>query len=390
MRVKSNKIVALIVSLIIALSGLSLFPCPQKLYAQTLEEELAQVKDKREDTKKRIKEAKENEKKYTNEVSLAEDQLLGALSELDDLNSQLAHAKSVVEKTSVTIILKKEDLDEIKVELKEKNLILNDRIVSIYKKGSSHILELLLDVKNFIEFTSSLKLINLIARQDNEKVHEIKEKRNAAEIIKRVIIGLNKKQEDYKQKIEILVIEAEQKTTEIEILYGEKKSLLSQTRSNKEALIKMEKELKEKESELARILESYRYGTAPSGKLSWPVPAHIISGFGNRVHPILGINRFHSGIDLDAAYGTPVKSAEGGKVIQAGHFGGYGYSVMLYHGGGFATWYAHLSSINVSLGQYVQRGKVIGMVGSTGWSTGPHLHFEIRINGAPQNPLGYL
>ena len=116
----------------------------------------------------------------------------------------------------------------------------------------------------------------------------------------------------------------------------------------------------------------------------------MVSGFGYRIHPILGINRFHSGIDIGASYGTPVVAAAGGEVIQAGYFGGYGYSVMLYHGGGYATWYAHLSSINVSMGQLVERGGLVGRIGSTGWSTGPHLHFEIRINGAAQDPMGYL
>ncbi len=91
-----------------------------------------------------------------------------------------------------------------------------------------------------------------------------------------------------------------------------------------------------------------------------------------------------------APYGALVKAADGGQVIQAEYCGGYGYSIMLYHGGGFATWYAHLSGFNVSVGQFVERGQVIGFVGSTGWSTGPHLHFEVRINGNAQNPVAYL
>jgi len=115
-----------------------------------------------------------------------------------------------------------------------------------------------------------------------------------------------------------------------------------------------------------------------------------MSGFGYRIHPILGTRRFHAGIDIGAPYSAAVRAAAGGEVIQAGYFGGYGYSIMLYHGGGYATWYAHLSSINVSMGQMVERGSMIGRVGSTGWSTGPHLHFEIRIKGVPQNPMGYL
>ena len=122
----------------------------------------------------------------------------------------------------------------------------------------------------------------------------------------------------------------------------------------------------------------------------WPVAGSIRSGFGWRIHPIFGVRRFHSGVDLAAPHGTLIKAGDGGQVIQAGYSGGYGYSITLYHGGGFATRYAHLSSIRCAVGQFVERGQVIGLVGSTGWSTGPHLHFEVRINGGPQNPLQYL
>jgi len=122
----------------------------------------------------------------------------------------------------------------------------------------------------------------------------------------------------------------------------------------------------------------------------WPVAGRLTSGFGNRMHPILGYVRFHSGIDLAASNGTPIYAADGGQVLQTGYSGGYGNSILIYHGGGFATFYAHLSGYAVSNGQMVTKGQVIGYVGSTGWSTGPHLHFEVRINGAAQNPLGYL
>jgi len=122
----------------------------------------------------------------------------------------------------------------------------------------------------------------------------------------------------------------------------------------------------------------------------WPVAGYLKSNFGMRRHPILGYVRMHSGIDIVAPNGTLVKAADGGEIISAGYSGGYGNSIMVYHGGGFATWYAHLSRILVSPGQRVYRGQVIGLVGSTVLSTGPHLDFEVRINGAAQNPLGYL
>ncbi len=390
MKVISNRIVAIFISLIIVLTGLTIYPCPQKLFSQSIEDELSEVKEEREQTQKKIEEAKANEKRYTGEVSQVENQLLGALSELSNLNDRLSDAKSKVDQATVGLVLKEEELKLIRGELDENLKILNDRIAYTYKNGVNHILELLLDVKTFVEFNSNLKLVSIFTRQGNDNVRQIKEKRDAVLSMKKVIIELREMQRQHQEEIAELVSQSEQKTVEIEELYGEKKYLLSKTRADKEALIKMEEELEEKEKELTRILESYRYGMPPSGKLTWPAAGSMISGFGYRIHPILGINRFHSGIDIGAPYGTAVKAAAGGEVIQAGYFGGYGYSIMLYHGGGYATWYAHLSSIGVSMGQMVERGSVIGKVGSTGWSTGPHLHFEIRINGVPQNPIGYL
>lgn len=319
-----------------------------------------------------------------------EGQLLSALSELDALNQKLADAKSEVDKATIELVLKEEELKRIEDELQGKVKILNDRVTAIYKNGGGNIMEILLKAEDFLDFISKLKLMNLFAEQDTENIQSIKEKRDATIGIKKSIIDLREEQKEYKVSVEKLVAQAEEKANEINGIYDEKQKLLKNATASKRALMQMEKQLEIQEAEVTRILESYKYGSAPSGKFAWPVAGRLISGFGMRYHPILGYNRFHSGIDLAAGYGTPVKAADGGQVVQAGYFGGYGYSVMLYHGGGFATWYAHLSSINVAMGQMVQRGQVIGLVGSTGLATGPHLHFEVRINGAPQNPLGYL
>lgn len=390
MKVISNKIVAIFVSLIIVLPGLTGLVCPQKLFSQSIEDELEEVKQQREETQKKIEEAKATEQLYIGEISVVENQLLGALSELTDLRTRLADAQEKVAGTTAELALKEEELSNIEEELDDNILVLNNRISYIYKNGSNHILGLLLSVKTFVELTSNLKLVNLFARQGNDNVHQIKDKRNAVMNIKKVMIELREMQKDHQDEISDLVSQSENKTAQIETLHSQKKTLLSQTRANKEELIKMETEFAEKEEELIKILESYRYGIPPSGKLLWPASGPMLSGFGYRIHPILGTNRFHSGIDIGAPHGARVIAAAGGEVIQAGYFGGYGYSVMLYHGGGYATWYAHLSSINVSMGQMVERGKLVGLVGSTGWSTGPHLHFEIRINGTAQNPMEYL
>ena len=149
--------------------------------------------------------------------------------------------------------------------------------------------------------------------------------------------------------------------------------------------------LEREESSIRKLIagKTSSSGRAP-GRLIRPVPGPLDSSFGPRVHPIYGTVRMHNGLDLDGAMGDPIVAAEAGTVILAGAKGGYGQTVMIDHGGGMVTLYAHQSKLAVSVGQKVAAGERIGSVGSTGVSTGPHLHFEVRINGDPVNPAGYL
>ena len=388
------RIICISVIMIVAVSSLALFSNTngggKVLLAQSLEEELEQVKKDREETQKKIQEAKKQEQAALSEVKVVEEELLTSLSQLDTLNDKLAKAKKDIDDTTIDLVMKEDELRKIDDELNKKVAILNERVASIYKSNNNNILEILLKAEDFIEFISRLKLMNILAQQDLEIVKEIKDKKTANLNIKKGILDLREQQKERKEEITDLVSQAESKQDEIESIYDEKNGLLSNARANKNNLIAMEKEYEIKEAEITRILESYKYGNAPGSKFMWPVAGRLISGFGMRHHPILGYMRFHSGLDLAAPNGTLIKSADGGEVIYAGYDGGYGYSIMVYHGGGFATWYAHCSRILVSVGQAVARGQVIGLVGSTGLATGPHLHFEVRINGAAQNPLQYL
>ncbi len=371
-------------------TGSNLIGLEKHLYGQSLEEELENVKKERQETKQKIEDAKKQEASELKEVKAVETELLASLSQLDDLNDRMSKAKSAIDQSTIKMVLQEQELKKIEGELDQKFAVLNTRVASIYKNGSTNILEILLKADDFIEFVSRIKLMNLLASQDAEILKEIKDKRAANLNIKKIILDLRDMQKQKKAEIEKLVSDAEKKQREIENIYDEKSSILARTRANKNALLALEKEFEIKEAEITRILESYKYGNAPGEKFLWPVAGYLKSGFGYRVHPIFGYRRFHSGVDLVAPSGTLVKAADGGDVIQAGYDGGYGYSVVIYHGGGFATWYAHLSRILVSVGQRVERGQVVGLVGATGWATGPHLHFEVRINGVAQNPLGFL
>jgi murein DD-endopeptidase MepM/ murein hydrolase activator NlpD len=127
-----------------------------------------------------------------------------------------------------------------------------------------------------------------------------------------------------------------------------------------------------------------------TGRLSWPLYGSLRSPFGYRRHPIHRTYLMHTGLDISGGMGAPIRAADGGRIIYAGWRGGYGKVVMIYHGGNLVTLYGHMSGYAVGNGQNVSKGQVIGYVGSTGYSTGPHLHFETRVNGVPVNPMSYL
>jgi murein DD-endopeptidase MepM/ murein hydrolase activator NlpD len=159
-------------------------------------------------------------------------------------------------------------------------------------------------------------------------------------------------------------------------------------------IAEFEDELEALEAEQARVErlieeEASREGEAP-GVLVRPVPGEITSPFGMRLHPIYGYYRMHNGVDMRAGYGQAISAGASGRVILAAYYGGYGNTIILDHGGGMTTLYAHQSSFNVSYGDQVAAGDVIGYVGSTGASTGPHLHFEVRLSGEPVDPADYI
>jgi murein DD-endopeptidase MepM/ murein hydrolase activator NlpD len=167
-------------------------------------------------------------------------------------------------------------------------------------------------------------------------------------------------------------------------------TLVADIKSQRERFEAELDELERTSQEVQEFLQGSTGEALGTGQFLRPVPGAIVSGFGPRVHPILGTTRIHTGIDMAASYGEPIKAADTGNVVMAGWNGGYGNCVIIDHGAGFATLYAHQSELAVSVGQNVTRGQVIGYVGSTGFSTGPHLHFEVRVNGTPVDPVQYL
>lgn len=194
-------------------------------------------------------------------------------------------------------------------------------------------------------------------------------------------------------EVELAELEAKQaeQRAAIEAEIGRQRNLLTDLESE---IARFEGELASLEAEQSRIEAAIRAelssgGSAP-GQFVRPVPGSVTSPFGPRTHPILGYVRMHTGVDFNAPYGQPIRAAAGGRVILAGTYGGYGTTIVIDHGGGTATLYAHQSSVAVGYGQQVAAGDTVGYVGSTGLSTGPHLHFEVRVDGVPVDPMQYL
>ena len=190
--------------------------------------------------------------------------------------------------------------------------------------------------------------------------------------------------------IETDILLSTQEIADLEVEIQREQDRRRREELERQRLAKLEEERRQREARIAELQRKESQGQFDNPAFLQPVPGEIGSGFGNRVHPIFGTVRFHAGVDFGADMGDPIQAAASGTVIQVKNREGYGNTVIIDHGEGWTTLYAHLSSYAVGLGAQVNLGQTIGAIGSTGWSTGPHLHFEIRFEGVPQDPAKYL
>jgi murein DD-endopeptidase MepM/ murein hydrolase activator NlpD len=333
-------------------------------------------------------------KDATAERDASQKQLSGIQKQLKQLNSELS--------------LKREQLETAQNDLGTQQGTLEKRLVEIYKSGGrARYLLLFLDSENSLEsLLSSIKTMGAIAHQDSQLLARIKTFATDVQAEKQAVeqqqAGVASAEEDQKAETQYLASVAEVRQDamdKLETTRAKKQSVVKAAESDKTAWEKQEKQLEADSQRVASLIRSLDPSTSPtpdakpkpnSGRFYRPVPGSIGSGFGWRVHPIYHVRKMHTGVDMHAGMGEPIHAAASGKVISAGWHGGYGKCVIISHGNGITTLYGHQSELLVSTGQSVTRGQVIGKVGSTGLSTGPHLHFEVRVNGNPVDPKDYL
>ena len=284
------------------------------------------------------------------------------------------------------------------------NDLLKHRLVDVYEHGDMGYLSVLLASKSFTDFVERWEDLRLLIAANQRAV---KERRSAERKVSGAQASLESVQAQLQQQEEAqrrarnqldtlaqersnLVAVADAQRRNVANQVSEIENLSAEQEAQLEALIVERQRELEAQREAARRAAGIVGTESAPGVLSWPVSGTITSPFGYRQNPFGGAPEFHPGLDIAAPMGTTVTAAASGTVISAGWYGGYGNYILIDDGGGMATGYGHLSQIFVSNGQQVQKGQAIGAVGSTGRSTGPHLHFEVRMNGKPTDPAGYL
>jgi len=317
-----------------------------------------------------------------------------ALQELRKLNTTLSNIEKQLRTTEKKLSITEKELQELEADLQKseanlsaKTKALSNRLNAIYEQGDVHILEVLLSSTSFTDFLTRWDLVSRLAEQDMALIDEVKaeigkckEKRQQVLVKKESLSNLLNDQNKQRQELKM----ASSRQSEIY------RDIASERKEIEAALDDLEQESARIALELSRLDSNAAYmGT---GVFAWPTPGYksITSPFGWRLHPILKSYRFHTGVDIGAPYGAAIVAADHGSVIEVGWRGAYGRVVMINHGGGIVTMYAHTSAALVDAGDFVKKGQIIARVGTTGWSTGPHLHFEVRKNGEPQNPSGFI
>lgn len=366
---RKSIIVMLIVSLILAL-GVGTMS-----YADDLQDQMDQVTEQKNEVSAEMSE-------LTQKVQVAQ-------AEVDEIQGNIDQKQTQIDKTIVEIKQTMADIDA-----RQKGL--DDRLRTMYKNGSIGYLDVLLGSNSISEFLTNVEMIQRIYRNDQntlvelEEQHKMLEEKQVTLETERSELAKEKEKAAKKQselqvsqaalqeKLDALNAEADAISAEI----AERQRQAEEKRKQEEA----SKTEDEKDDDNGG--ESSGTGT---GQFIWPCDSrYITSYFGYRIHPLTGIYTGHTGLDIGCSMYDPIYAADSGTVILSQWYGGYGYAVVIDHGDGISTLYGHNEELHVSVGEKVSKGQTIASAGSTGWSTGPHLHFEVRINGEYVDPMNYF
>lgn len=355
--------------------------------------------------------AQESEKKAQAEavIGSVNDKLYAIQQQLEAAQRDYQAVANELKATEEKIAATQAELEKTQARLKVREGVFTKRVRDIYMHGQLSYLDVVLGAKDFSDFSNRLELLRRIIDADITLISDIRQERAAIETAKQELETQRARQAQLRDQ-------AAAKRDEIESRRKEQQAILYQAQNDKAVAEQAYNEYQQSSQAIAEMLrqraadraaqaaaaaaqassgggggssDSYQ-PVSGSGAMIWPVNGVVTSPYGYRTHPIFGTTIYHSGMDIGVDYGTPVHAADGGVVVEAGWISGYGYAVIIDHGNGLSTLYGHNQELAVSEGQAVSQGQVIAYAGSTGNSTGPHVHFEVRANGDPVDPSAYL
>lgn len=348
-----------------------------------LEEQKTQIQTQLDESSKNLSELDEEITENLSRIQKLDESIESNKSSLNELNNKIESLENKIKNI-------KNDLRLVTQKYNTQKKLLDERLVAMYESENTNYLDVVLGARNISEFISIYYLISEITSYDMDLLEIVdKEKKNIEQ--KNIELDVEKKQLD-EQKRSQQILEIALSNTKvlrenyIQKLSDEELALQNTIDNYNMQIANIENEIKS----LAKIVsfgEDYA-----GGSMVWPIYGHynITSQYGMRVHPITGVYKLHTGVDISASIGTDFTAMAKGIVVKAEYNAAYGNMVVIDHGGKVQTLYAHGSEIIAKVGQEVNPGDVVLKVGSTGYSTGPHAHFEVRIDGNTQNPLDYV
>lgn len=402
--IKINFIVFLIL-VICSLNCISVF-AEETIENQEIEEQIEEISEEeaQEETEETKLDSLKNKKNELDET------LSSTYMQLGIVQSQMSEALYEIEQLNLQIIQKQEEIDTLereeekvlsfietveaalneaqeKYDIQKKQL--DERLVAMYEMGPTTYLDMLLKSKSLSDFLSNYYRISEIAKVDQNLMESFCE---ISKRVKSLSVTLNTNKKILEQS-RVACEESKIVLENLKIIQdGKVQTLSAEDIAIHEVIEAYQAELESIESEIRLLSLAYVGAEYVGGVMAWPVPGYtrITSPYGMRTHPITGIFKLHTGTDIGAPYGADFIAANDGIVVKAGYNGAYGNMVILDHGGGIQTLYAHGSEILVQEGDVVTSGTPVLKVGATGYATGPHAHFEVRINGSPVEPLDYI
>ena len=357
---------------------------------QTNTNDINQLQEQKSEIENHVQEAEQQLEEIDTSLSENLQQIAKIDLNIQSTEETLAELNLTIEEIENQIDELQQELDDATKRYDEQQEVLNQRLIAIYKSGDTQYLDVLLNSTSLTDFISSYFLIGEVVQYDKNLLENVATQKEELET-KTTKISTERENLNTQKQTQLKTQKVLENTKTLREGLIEKLSIEEQETQSK--IDEYYKQIEEIETEIKELAVTESFGEDYiGGTMVWPIPGHytITSNYGMRTHPITGVYKLHTGVDISAKTGDNFVAMAYGVVTKAGYNSAYGNMVIIDHGGGVQTLYAHGSSIEVEVGDIVNAGDVVLKVGSTGYSTGPHAHFEIRINGETVNPLDYV